>query len=109
MESKGAQILVDARKFDDAARRTFEQSKKVLLVVRPESMKIVDSSASGDASNVFEGEVDHFIFEGSAIRYWLRALGSMIILDAFDPGETGIRSGAVKFRIDPSKVHLIAL
>ena len=107
--AKGADILVDVRKFDSEARRAFSASKSVLLVVRPESMKVVDSSTPSDAANVFEGEVDHYIFEGSAIRYWIKALDSMIILDAFDPGESGVRSGNIKFRIDPSKVHLIAL
>ncbi len=105
--TKGAEILVDARKFNNTALRAVQESKKVLLVVRPESMKVVESAE--DAANIFEGEVDHYIFEGSAIRYWIRALDSMIILDAFDSGETGVRSGTLKFRIDPSKVHLIAL
>lgn len=62
-----------------------------------------------DIANIFEGEVDHYIFEGYAIRYWIKALDSTIILDSFDPGEAGVRSGMLKFRIDPSKVHLIAL
>ena len=120
--ANSADILVDMRKFDDAARRSFLRSKKVLLVVRPESMKVIDDAHtrdsavssggtpnSADTTNIFEGEVDHYIFEGSAIRYWLKALDSTIILDAFDPGEAGIRSGKLTFRIDPSKVHLIAL
>ncbi len=42
-----------------------EQSKKVLLVIRPESMKILDSAqAQKDAANIFQGEIDHYIFEG---------------------------------------------
>ncbi len=73
-------------------------------------MKILDSAqAQKDAANIFQGEIDHYIFEGSNIRYWISALDSMIIVDMFDPGEADIRNGMVRFRIDPSKVHLIAL
>jgi ABC-type Fe3+/spermidine/putrescine transport system ATPase subunit len=109
-EAKGLPILIERRKFDAEAIGSLERSKKVLLVIRPESMKILDSAqAQKDAANIFQGEIDHYIFEGSNIRYWISALDSMIIVDMFDPGEADIRNGMVRFRIDPSKVHLIAL
>jgi ABC-type Fe3+/spermidine/putrescine transport system ATPase subunit len=107
-ETKGLPILIDREKFDEGTIKSLERSKKVLLVIRPESVKILDQ-AQKETTNIFQGEVDHYIFEGSNIRYWIRALDSMIIIDMFDPGETGVRNGMVRFRLDPSKVHLIAI
>ena len=108
--SKNFSIDVERAKIDEASLQSMEKSKKVLLIIRPESMKIIDSpGAQGDSTNVFHGEIDHYIFEGSNIRYWIKAMDSTIILDMFDPGESGIREGEVRFKIDPSKVHMIAV
>jgi len=52
-------------------------------------MKILDSAqAQKDAANIFQGEIDHYIFEGSNIRYWISALDSMINSRHVRPGRS---------------------
>jgi ABC-type Fe3+/spermidine/putrescine transport system ATPase subunit len=103
-------IDVEGNKFKPEMLGKLEKSEKVLLVIRPESMKIIDmQNAQNSASNIFQGQIDHFIFEGSNIRYWIKAFENTIIIDIFDPGEAGIKDGIISFWIDPSKIHLIPL
>jgi len=89
----------------DRRARIPRPGEKITLSVRPESIAIVGDGIDGE--NVFRGNIDNYIFEGSSIRYWVRALGKQILIDTFNPPENALHQGDVCFRIDPARIHLI--
>lgn len=89
----------------DRRARIPRPGEKITLSVRPESIAIVGDDIDGE--NVFRGNIDNYIFEGSSIRYWVRALGKQILIDTFNPPENALHQGDVCFRIDPARIHLI--
>jgi ABC-type Fe3+/spermidine/putrescine transport system ATPase subunit len=110
IETKGGTIFIKNSNFAPTSSRQFSIGSKVVLVIRPESLKILDAAhAPKGTINIFQGEVYHYIFEGSNIRYWIKALNSEIIIDMFDPGESGIKNGIIDFQVDPSKAHMILI
>jgi ABC-type Fe3+/spermidine/putrescine transport system ATPase subunit len=75
------------------------------LCFRPEMISI---RAGYDGSeNLFKGNIQHYIFEGAYVRYWIEAFGTVIIADQYDPGYRQILEGDVSIYLDPAKLHIL--
>ena len=79
---------------------------KVILCIRPETIKILDRTLEG-ISNIVPGRVRNYIFEGSHFRYWVEAVGRELVVDVFDPTEKGIQEDSILLRLPPNKIHII--
>jgi ABC-type Fe3+/spermidine/putrescine transport system ATPase subunit len=103
----GVSIVVREKPRGSGAQKMPRTGDKVTLVVRPESIRILEPSCASGGADVLRGKVSRFLFEGSSVRYWIEALGTEILVDVFNPGENMTREGAVDIRIDPERVHII--
>jgi ABC-type Fe3+/spermidine/putrescine transport system ATPase subunit len=75
------------------------------LCIRPETIEIVEKNDT--KKNVFKGKIINNIFEGSIVRYWVEALGQIIIVDKYNPGYQTILDGDVFLYFDPEKLHVM--
>ena len=109
VESGGETIAVKKGDIEAKALAKIKVGYKITLSIRPETIKIVDrAAASSGERNVFDGKVRTYVFEGASTRYWVEALGTELLIDAFDPGERPTQAESVGFKIDPARIHIIA-
>ncbi len=79
----------------------------VLLVIRPECMRIADPSEDGSHSIFLEGSIENYSFLGRVIRYWVRVGEETLILDDSNPDLSGNRTGKVLLVLDLKKIHVL--
>jgi len=75
------------------------------LCVRPEMIEITDKNDR--RSNIIHGKIINNIFEGSSVRYWIEALGSIFIVDQYNPGYKEILTGDIYLYFNPEKLHVL--
>jgi ABC-type Fe3+/spermidine/putrescine transport system ATPase subunit len=75
------------------------------LCVRPEMIQITNKNDK--RSNIFPGKIINNIFEGSYVRYWIESLGSVIIVDQYNPGYREILDGDVFLYFNPGMLHVL--
>jgi ABC-type Fe3+/spermidine/putrescine transport system ATPase subunit len=81
------------------------ENERVVLSVRPESIKI-SKEQPRMAENVARGRVRDAIFLGTIIRYYVQINGLELITDV--PGGEEVLQGEVYVALDRSKLHLVA-
>jgi len=75
------------------------------LCIRPEMIEILDKNEN--RKNVFKGMILNNIFEGATVRYWVEVLGTVIVVDKYNPGYQQILEGEVYLYFDPQKLHVM--
>ena len=81
---------------------------KVKLVVRPESMDLVDSKKDvPEGANVIDGRIEVAMYIGAIIRYTIRSGEQVIYVDAGDPEHSGIyQEGSLVKLILKKEIHM---
>lgn len=79
----------------------------VLLVIRPECMRIADPEEDCSNSVYLEGTIENYSFLGRVIRYWVRVGEETLILDDSNPDLSGSRNGKVRLVLDQKKIHVL--
>ncbi|MFD2333534.1 ABC transporter ATP-binding protein [Cohnella sp. GCM10020058] len=90
-----------------AAGPSYKIGDAVTLVVRPECLAIVGEDEAGAAGPEWTGEIANSRFLGRLVRYELLSGGMTFVVDVSDPGYGGVRSGRVRLRADPDKLHVL--
>ena len=83
------------------------EGTKVLLVVRPECMRIAYPEENCSNKVFLEGVIENYSFLGRVIRYWVRVGEETLILDDSNPDLSGNRSGKVRLILDQKKIHVL--
>lgn len=81
---------------------------KVKLVVRPESINLVDAGKElVGIENVIEGRIEVAMYIGSIIRYTIRSAEQILYVDSSDPQYTGIFQEGSRVKLTLKKeIHL---
>ena len=81
---------------------------KVKLVVRPESINLVDAGKElVGIENVIEGRIEVAMYIGSIIRYTIRSAEQILYVDSSDPQYTGIFQEGSQVKLTLKKeIHL---
>lgn len=77
------------------------------ILLRPESMHIAGNSENLADKIVFDGVIVNKSFLGRVIRYFVKVLDDMFIIDDSNPQMTGPRSGNVQVLLDENLLHLL--
>lgn len=80
--------------------------QKILVNVRPESIKISKVRPEGNIDNLIRGHISRYSYLGQIVRYWVEVgEGRKLIVEEHDPQR--IISGEVFLTFDNSRLHLI--
>jgi ABC-type Fe3+/spermidine/putrescine transport system ATPase subunit len=94
-------------------RPSFQVSRndKVKLVVRPESIHLVDAGKEeGTVENMIEGRIEVAMYIGSIIRYTIRCGEQIIYVDRADPEHAGIfQEGSRAGLILKKEIHMFKI
>jgi len=84
---------------------------KVKLVVRPESINLVDAGKEeGRVENMVEGRIEVAMYIGSIIRYTIRSGEQIIYVDRSDPEHAGIfQEGSRVSLILKKEIHMFKI
>jgi ABC-type Fe3+/spermidine/putrescine transport system ATPase subunit len=83
------------------------RGENLILVIRPECMRIMEDGEQLDETVCFDGEIINYSFLGRVIRYWIKVGKETLILDDSNPNLSGVRTGNVKIIIDSTKIHIL--
>ncbi len=76
------------------------------LVVRPETIRLVDAMPPNRGAPALRGRVKNSAFLGGLARYWVEALGMEWIVDEAAPGER-MFAGEVTLVLAPERMHVL--
>ncbi len=110
IEKRAGYLLVDtgetALKVEEAGE-TIAPGSAITICVRPETIKVTKEPAD-EKTNVLQGEIKNYIFEGAHIRYWVETSKRELVVDVFDPSEKGVYEGKIHLHFHPGKMHILA-
>lgn len=81
--------------------------ERVLLVIRPECMRVAEHGEDVGNLVFLEGNIENYSFLGRVIRYWIRVGQQTLTLDDSNPSLSGSRQGQVKLVLDLQKIHVL--
>lgn len=83
--------------------------KEVQVVIRPESIVVLDNHLSDEYDNKFEGVIQFATYLGSTVRYDVKVDNHHIVIDTtYGSGDSILKNGSVvKLGISPERVLLI--
>ncbi len=79
----------------------------VLLAIRPEAVRLVESGAESAGHNLLCGRVAASSFMGSLVRYWIEAIGTEWVVDVHVPAPRQLLTGEVALQIPRERIHVL--
>ena len=88
-----------------AVDRPLEKVGPVVLVIRPEMIRLISAVESG-AENLLHGHIAASAFLGGLTRYWVSANGAEWVVDVPAPGSQTLR-GEVGLLLPRDHIHVL--
>ncbi len=86
---------------------TVDKDDNITVCIRPETIKMFGERAPNNTTNIVEGTITNYIFEGAHIRYWVEIGSKTLVVDVFDPSEKGVYEGKIFLGFHPGKIHIL--
>lgn len=79
----------------------------VLLAIRPEAVRLVESGDPAAGQNVLRGRVTASSFMGSLARYWIEAIGIEWVVDVHLTAPQQLLAGDVTLQVPGERIHVL--